>query len=73
MQQPIDRTLIDEVQAIADQLYAIPMAELEPMAQQMPMLSAGLAPTSRSLLAAIRTVRTIGSSAQDFVDVHSER
>lgn len=73
MQQPIDRSLIEKIQGIADQLYAIPMAELEPMAQQMPLFSAGLAPTSRSLLAAIRTVRTIGSSAQDFVDANSER
>lgn len=69
--QPMDEYLIDTVHGIAREMHETPTAELEAIAQQMPLLSARLAPTSRSLLAAIRTVKTIGSSAQDFIDAHS--
>lgn len=59
------------VEQLATLFETLDTAELEVIAQQMPRLSSGLTPTSRALMAAIRTVRTMATTSREWVVEHS--
>ena len=63
----IPQDFVDNLQSMADQLEAIDTAELEGIAQQMPKMSSKLAPTSKSLLSAVGTIRFMETSIRSWL------
>lgn len=69
--RPIPASFVSDMRSIPRSIEEIPLTDMELYAQQMPLLSARLNPTSRALLSAIEAVRTIASSAHDFIDANT--
>ncbi|NKG21788.1 DUF4143 domain-containing protein [Paeniglutamicibacter terrestris] len=58
---------VETLQSWADQLEAIDSAEVEGIAQQMPKMSSKLAPTSKALLSAVGTLRSMETSIRSWL------
>ncbi|MDQ2851695.1 MAG: DUF4143 domain-containing protein [Actinomycetota bacterium] len=69
--EPVPAEIMAEIEQFADEMTGLDTAELALIASQMPRLSSHLAPAARSLNAAVATVKTMGQSAQAFVDAQS--
>lgn len=65
--QGVEAYLVESMADIRRELRLMDTGELEGLATQMPRMSAQLAPTSRALLSAISTFRTIERSADSWL------
>lgn len=64
--------LVSSLTSMADQLEQVETAELEHIAYQMPKLSSKLAPTSKALLSAVGTIRSMEASVRSWVTAIDE-
>lgn len=63
----VSQNLVETLASMADQIEDIDTAELEGMAQQMPKMSSKLAPTSKALLSAVATLRSMEASIKSWL------
>ena len=59
--------LVESLTSMADQLEQLETSELEGIAHQMPKMSSKLVPTSKSLLSAVETVRSMEASIRSWL------
>lgn len=67
-QSALPTDLVPQLESIADQLSDMETAELEDAATQMPHFSSHLVPTSKAVLSAVQTVRSMERSVRSWLD-----
>lgn len=60
--------LMESMHEMAEELADLDTAELEGIAHQMPKMSSKLVPTSKALLSAVRTIRSMEASVRSWLD-----
>ncbi len=64
----VSQDFSETLQSVADELEQLDTAELEGIAHQMPKMSSKLVPTSKALLSAAETIRSIEASIRSSLD-----